>query len=130
MPAALEKWPIKPDKARNSKAKSEEILSQTRINIVNSSSTRVGATDLTTAPAPKKIERHQQHSIWMAGCGSKSRLLFLNVWTQKWNVAEESMRARTYFKHDDVCVLQDCFCAVEHAALSTFDINLIIFVGL
>jgi hypothetical protein len=38
------------------------------------------------------------------------------------------MRVRTYFKHDDVCVLQDCFCAVEHAALSTFDINLIIFV--
>jgi hypothetical protein len=44
MPVALEKWPIKPDKARNSKAKSEEILSQTRINVVNSSSTRVVAT--------------------------------------------------------------------------------------
>jgi hypothetical protein len=40
------------------------------------------------------------------------------------------VRARTYFKNDDVCVLQHCFCAVEHAALSTFDINLIAFVGL
>ena len=73
MPAVLEKWPIKPEKLRNSKAKSEKILSQMQINIINNSSTHVEA----TAPAPKKIERHQQHSIWMAGCGSKFRLLSL-----------------------------------------------------